>query len=817
MRGPLPAVALLFAGGILVANYITVPLVWLFAGSFSLALLALSGVRLSSICVWPLIVLTGWTSLAARTALLAPSDLRTLIGEKIEYVTLRGELCETPVQRVFERDDRPSWRSIAQLRVSELARKDKWQPAFGRVAVSTPGLLGDQFYGGQVVEVIGVLRLPKGRGAEGLFDYRAYLSSQGIYYQLMTESPNDWRAVTSDDGPPRSPPWSDRFLSWAQRNLSKGLPGEDEPLRLLWAMTLGWKTALTQEVSEPFMRTGTLHIFAISGLHIALIAGILVSVLRVLQLPRPICTLVIIPLLWFYTSATGWQSSAIRSTIMMSIITAGWALRRPSDLINSLSASALIILIWEPSQLLQAGFQLSFFVVLSIALLLPPMEKVQERLLQGDPLLPAELRPRWQLWVKRPLRYLTGSLATSLAACLGSLPLIAYYFYLITPVSLLANLVIVPLSSFALMANLGSLLCGDWFPLLTELFNHSAWLWMKIMICLSEWAALQPGAYFYVRPPTFFHFVVYYGLLGACVSGWLFAPQRRLWAGLGLTLMAGIWFTVWNLGKDTMRLTVLPLGGSALFVDAPGRADDLLIDCGDGTSAEFVVRPFLRAQGVNSLPHLVLTHGDVHHVGGMTVLTQSFSIPQVVTSSVRFRSAAYRRIIQELENSPERWRQANRRDLLGGWTVLHPDPNDSFSQADDNTIVLHREYHGLRVLLLSDLGKLGQRKLLEREPELRADVIVTGLPGQDEPLNNDLIQTLRPRAIVVASAEFPAHARASRKLRDRLAHLKIPVIYTSDVGAVTLTVASQGWELSAINGDIISGKIQPQEQISSLR
>jgi competence protein ComEC len=827
MRGSLPTVALLYACGISCATFTTIPLPWLFGVSFALASLAISYRPVRSICLWALIVFTGWTSLAARTAILSPRDLRTLVGQNIEYVALRGKLCETPVHRVFERDDRPSWRSMAQLQVSEICRQDQWQPAYGRVAISTPGLLDDHFFAGQTAEVAGVLRPPKGRAAEGLFDYQAYLTHQGIYYQLATEGTNDWRVIVEPPGarralsassePPaveradkavRAPaetplgrPWSDRFLAWAQNTLARGLGAEDEPLRLLWAMTLGWKTALTQEVSEPFMRTGTLHIFAISGLHIALIAGIIVSVLRVLQLPRPICGLVVIPLLWFYTAATGWQSSAIRSTIMMSIITAGWALRRPSDLINSLSAAALVILVWQPSQLLQAGFQLSFFVVLSIALFLRPLEQLQQRLLQPDPLLPPELRPRWQRWMDRPLRYLTASLATSFAAWLGSLPLIAYYFCLITPVSLLANLLIVPLSSFALMGSLGSLICGDWFPILTELFNHSAWFWMRIMISLSEWAAALPGAYFYVRPPGFLHFLVYYVVLGACFSGWLFAPQRRLWAGVGVCLAAAAWLIASKLRDTATRLTVLPLGGGALFVDAPGQTNDLLIDCGDLSGAEFVVRPFLRSQGVNHLPQLLLTHGDLHHVGGVDLLERSFSIARIITSSVRFRSPAYKKIIKGLESSPERWCQAKRGDSLSGWTILHPDSQDHFSHADDNAIVLHGEFHGLKILLLSDLGRSGQRKLMEREPQLRADIVIAGLPTQDEPLGADLIQAVQPRVLVVASAEFPAQARAGRRLRDRLARLAIPVIYTGDVGAVTLTARRRAWELRSMNGE----------------
>ena len=169
------------------------------------------------------------------------------------------------------------------------------------------------------------------------------------------------------------------------------------------------------------MQSGTMHIFAISGLHIALIAGILVSLLRVLQIPRGICGWIVIPLIWAYTAATGWQASAIRSTIMMTIVIGGWALERPGDLLNSLAASALIILLWQPQQLFQASFQLSFFVVLSLALLSPHFQAWTERLFQTDPFLPPDLRPRWQRCIEGPAKLLLASLVTSLAAWIGSL------------------------------------------------------------------------------------------------------------------------------------------------------------------------------------------------------------------------------------------------------------------------------------------------------------------------------------------------------------------------------------------------------------
>ncbi|HKS38851.1 MAG TPA: ComEC/Rec2 family competence protein, partial [Verrucomicrobiae bacterium] len=445
MRRPLLIVALTYVGGVATANFLEVRLVLLFGLSLLLAFATLARPRLRPFLLWPLVFFAGWTHLTSRTAVLSPHDLRRLVGERIEYVTLCGTLLETPVQRLYERGEKEVWRSLARMRVTELRRGTNRLPVFGSVAASTPSLLDAGFFKGQTVEVTGVIRPPNGPVADGLFNYRAYLARHGIHHQLDVESTNDWQMVSNPNGP-RRPPLSDRFRDWAQRTLARGLPSEDESLRLVWAMALGWKTALTDEVSEPFMRSGTMHIFAISGLHIALIAGILVNLLRVARIPRAACGLVVIPLLWFYTAATGWQPSAIRSTIMMSIVIGGWALRRPIDLLNSLAGAALIILIWDPQQLFQAGFQLSFFVVLSIALLLPPIENVRQRLLQSDPLLPPELRPRWQRCLDAPLRFVTTSFATSLAAWLGSLPLVAYYFHLLTPVSLVANVIIVPIS-----------------------------------------------------------------------------------------------------------------------------------------------------------------------------------------------------------------------------------------------------------------------------------------------------------------------------------------------------------------------------------
>jgi hypothetical protein len=200
--------------------------------------------------IWPLLALVGWTNLASRTAMVSPNDLRALLGDTNAIVTVRGTLTETPHWRITERDGQQTERSVAQVQVTALCRDANWRPATGSIIVTTPGTLAASFFAGQPVEVTGVISRPASPLAEGLFDYRDYLQTRGIFYQLKTSSTNDWQLGAT---PLIKPPLTDRFLNWSQRTLALGLPGEDQPLRLLWAMTLGWRTALTADINFCFL------------------------------------------------------------------------------------------------------------------------------------------------------------------------------------------------------------------------------------------------------------------------------------------------------------------------------------------------------------------------------------------------------------------------------------------------------------------------------------------------------------------------------------------------------------------------------------
>jgi competence protein ComEC len=809
MKRPLVAVVSCYTIGLLLGAAFPLPLTALFATAFVLLAFACFAATFTRrrvlvfeksrpFLIWPLLALAGWANLTSRTAVVSPNDLLTLIGNDAAIVAVRGTLIETPHLKIVERDEQEIEHSLAKVRVTGLRRWENWQPADGSIIVTSPSPLPDNFFGGQPVEISGVIARPALPLAEGLFDYRNYLATRGIDYQLKTESTNDWQLREPILSTPRL---TDRFLSWSKRTLALGLPVEDEPLRLIWAMTLGWRTAFTGDISEPFLRAGTMHLFAIDGLRIAILSGMIVTLLRVMRLSRAWCGLIAIPTIWFYTAATGWEPSAVRASVMMTIVLGGWALKRPGDTINSLAAAAFIILLWEPRQLFEAGFQLSFFVVLVIALMLPPLNKIADRLLRHDPLLPDGLLPRWRRALTPVLRLFLRYCALSFAAWIGSIPLSAKYFHLFSPVSTPANIVAVPLGTLALMSNLGALVCGTWLPWATEWFNHAAWFFMVAMTDVSEWATKIPGSYFYVSAPSWISIGIFYVVLIIALSGWLKTARRKVFSAAVLLVIATVYLWRWESSRDETDLTVLPLnGGHAVSVDAAGRKSDWLIDCGNENAVNFTVKNFLRAQGVNKIPRLVLTGGDLKNCGGAQLLDELFGVGELWTSPARFRSVAYNKTVAEFEKPPSRRKLLNCGDATGHWRVLAPAPADEFSRADDTALVLLGDFSGTKILLLSDLGRGGQSALLARTNDFQADIVVTGLPDGSEPLSDALLDAIQPKVIVIADSEFPATRRASRELKERLAEKKIPVIYTRTAGAVKIVVDKTGWKLQTMDG-----------------
>jgi ComEC/Rec2-related protein len=647
MNRPLVSMVLAYGAGLLLARFYQLPLALLFAVSFAFLGLVLVFKAYRRVLLWPLLLFLGWTNFATHNVVILPDDLRKVLGDEPVIATIRGELVETPHLKIIERNGMEEWRSVALVRVNEIRRDQSFTSMEGKIIVTTPGIPPTNFFAGQKVEVSGVISRPSAPSAEGLFDLKSYLAERDIYFQLKADSLDDWKILAPEIS---HPPFTDRFLNWSRETLAFGLPEEDEPLRLLWAMTLGWKTAFTGDIDEPFLRAGTMHMFAIDGLRIALLAGIIVTLLGVLRVSRAWSGWIAVPAMWFYTAATGWEPSALRASVMMTVVLGGWAIKRPSDLLNSLAAAALIILVWKPNQLFEASFQLSFFVMLVIGIMLPRTNEFFDRILKHDPLIPDDLVPRWKKLLLWLAHWFVRYCGLSIAAWIGSLPLSAKYFHLFSAISPLANLIAVPLGTAALIANLGALICGHWLPWFTVTFNHAAWFFMVAMQWVSVEATKIPGAYCYVREPSYVTIAIYYAVVIAIFSGWFNTAWRRMAGALVLVLIAAVYLWHWESSHGETRLTVLPASGGHV-VYAEGGQNDWLINSGGSKAVQFELKDYLRGQGVNHIPRLILTEGAARECGGVSNLDGLFGIGEVWTSDVKFRSTEYRDTVAMFDKS----------------------------------------------------------------------------------------------------------------------------------------------------------------------
>lgn len=821
LRYPAFFIALPMAAGIWLAWRIElglgVALAAAAVGLFTVLLARKNRVREFSILF--LLFLLGAARMAASLAPAGPRDIREITSASPQLASVRGHLTERATTHILQRNAREQLRTTTRVAVSEARLNGLWQPANGVVLVSSPYLAEEVFTAGRRVEVDGVLAEPTPALVPGLFNYREWLGTQGIHRELRVSGTNDWRITESN----AKPPLTDRFFLWAKKTLARGIEREDEAQRLLWAMALGWKPGLDGTVAEPFLRTGTLHVFAISGAHIVIVAHLLQTALRHLRFGKRPAVYVVLPFVWFYVAATGWQSSAVRAAVMASVWLGGYLLKRPSNMINSLGAAAALIFLWDPAQLFQAGFQLSFLAVASLALLAEYLAAKGELLFKTDPFLPAELARRpcdrikqlgrllwagtWRepvegrnglRWENRSLIYLS----TSLAALLGTLPATAILFHTVSPVSLVANFVMVVLSEWTLGLCLASMALGSWAGPLTGWVNKAAWLLMKGMIRACDWFAAWPYGSLNIADQPWSLWALYYFLLAALLMGWFTRNSRRVWAwgGCGVLLAASL--GAWIGQKPIpLRLTILPGRAGVVYAESSHPSREWLFDCADTVEFDHTIKPFLRSRGVNRLQHLALTQGDKRRMGAFEELDDLFHPRRISVSGGKFLSPAFRDTMERLETRRRPVQKLFAGETMDEWQALHPEKVVKSRRADDRSLVTVMEKEGWRVLLLGELGEAGQAALLGGGPNLRADILVMGSPDRGEPLNPALLNAIDPQLIIQTGRRQAFTKKLSTKFRRDLRATHRKVLFTDEDGGVELTVTRNAVGVRASTGE----------------
>ena len=353
---------------------------------------------------------------------------------------------------------------------------------------------GDEMKLFGIAEVIPPPRNP------GEFDVRAYLARHDIRRMLFVRYPEDGALIRRGGGN-FILRLAQRSREWMQNAICRGLENAPEVQSFLSGIVLGIRHETSEDIEEPFQQTGTVHLFAVAGLHVGIVAALLWMLATVARLSPKSAAAFIIPSLFFYAAITGLHVPSVRAAVMASILVGGLFFERKVFALNSLAAAAFFLLCWDTNELFSTGFQLSFAVVGAIILFADPFARFLQRWTAPDPFLPRSLLRGPRHWLHAGFEWLCRGTGVSLAAWLGSLPLVLWYFYLVTPISLVANLIVVPIAFFILAIALLSLLSIALLPALAVIFNNANWFLVQLVLVIVQFLARVPGGHFYVEHP----------------------------------------------------------------------------------------------------------------------------------------------------------------------------------------------------------------------------------------------------------------------------------------------------------------------------
>jgi competence protein ComEC len=686
-------------------------------------------------------------------------QLADALGSRPRVVTATGYVISEP--RIA-----PSGFATLLLKLNSIEFEGRIQPTHAVWQVRWKGAseFGDELKLFGVAELIAPPRNP------GEFDMRAYMARHDVRRMLFVRYPEDG-ALIRHGGGNLILRLAQKSREWMQKAICRGLENAPAVQSFLSGIVLGIRHETPEDIEEPFQQTGTIHLFAVAGLHVGIVAALLWLLATIARLSRKWAAAFIIPSLLFYAAITGLHVPSVRAAVMASILVGGLFFERKVFVLNSLAAAAFFLLCWNTNELFSTGFQLSFAVVGAIILFADPFAGFLQRWTAPDPFLPRSLLRGPRRWMHAGFEWLCRGTGVSLAAWLGSLLLVLWYFYIVTPISLVANLIVVPIAFFILAIALLSLLSTPLLPALAVIFNNANWLLAQLVMAIVQFLAHVPGGHFYVEHPNW--------------------PEKLV-----------------------AKITVLDVDAGAAVNLRSGNTN-WLFDCGSDRTYQRVVREYLHWAGVNRLSGVLLTHGDANHLGGTALLLEDFPRIRVIDNPTPDRSAVHKRLqrlFREHRIKPDNLTAGDSFRLSRNVTahVLFPPRNFSSPMADDQGYVVRLLVApATSILFMSDSGVKTEEQLLAHRLDLRSDIIVKGQNHSGESGSDPFLDAVQPRLIIATSRDFPGYERVSDAWTATLQKRGIKLFRQDETGAVILRFRQDSWEAqSYFTGEIFRSSSQ---------
>lgn len=599
------------------------------------------------------------------------------------------------------------------------------------------------------------------------FNYKAFLESRNIYTQIRSDSVIQIKPDSSIF----------RWISIRKKALKlvdQNFDSVTAPIAK--ALLLGYKNELEGNTKQAFARAGLSHIMAVSGLHVGLIIApfwLIIPYFWTKKHGTKIGLVLLILILVFYAGLTGFSVSVLRASVMAVLLTYGKLFSKSSNSLNLMGIAALVILLFDPSQLFEIGFQLSFSAVLIILLVLPVIQNV----------IPYWVRIKWY---GAPIMVVIISLVVQL----GLYPLQAFYFGEVSLISPLANALFVPLLGLIVPLSLLALIISSVIPAIGFFINYPSLIFLTTLNDFVSFSSQLSQSWFEVQKPGFLVFLFWISfvlMLGAWRNPNI--KWKLMVISLFLLFFIPLNSVLKKLEPPTMTITVLDVGqGDATFVQTP-IGKNILIDAGvwspGSNSGSQILLPYFKENNIQKLDAVFLSHPHADHIGGIKDLISEIKIDTIYNSGFKYESNLYWDYINlaKSKNIPVV-------SLAAGITididesllilVLGPEKGKFNNDPNQHSLVLNIIHGENEFLFTGDAGEDQERRLVENYDRLLdTDFLKVGHHGSKTSSELFFLQEVTPEIAVVSVAERNRFGHPHPEAVERLESTHSDIYYTS--------------------------------------
>lgn len=637
--------------------------------------------------------------------------------------------------------------------------------------------LYDNISPGYYAALKGTIRKARDKRNAGEFDYYEYLSGLGIHGTFYTYSTDNVLIYKQSKT-------ISSIIHSIRRELDyriKSFTNRETSL-LLRGLLLADRSEISYETKETFINSGVIHVLAVSGLHVGFITLIFYVLFSRVNIKfRYVIT---IAGTLVFMIITGSSVSVVRASIMLIAVIIGMMNGRTRNIFNSLALAGFIILLINPNELFNPGFQLSFSAVFSIIYFYP---KIEEHLIK-------KIEPEW-------VKNTSGLFFVSLSAFIGTLPFTLYYFHKLSLISLIANIFVIPLIGVLVGLGILILFLSYIFPILSLFLGSAANFIVMVLYRLIEITSSYRFSYIQFSEFSKYDFILY--VLTLFLLLYIFKNKGKIRNKIILTVLlitALYYFEKFDnnpvIKPGILNIIAIDIGQGDSFLITFPNGENALIDAGDANeyfdNGERVIIPLLKHLGVDKINYGIITHADADHYGGFLSIVKAGIIKNIFKPSLDTANHNDVNLEKYLNENRVKITHVDKRLMnIGGTRLYFLNRNELLGSGkittNEKSVIVKLVYGKTSILFTGDATRGIEKNYVEEYGDfLQSDILKISHHGSNTGTNNLFLEYVKPEYALISAGVGNRFNHPSLKVLERLNQHGIKQLRTDLQGMVVI-------------------------------